>query len=123
VIQGIQSAVVDENGYVTFDIYHCSSYFVSSSLIEGAAGIVAEPEPEPTPTPTVEPTPEPTEMPTPTPAPEPNPETSEPVQTNGFPLVVLVAVGLGTALIGVLITMIVFRVGPFTKKRKRNSEY
>lgn len=36
VIEGKQSAAVDENGFVTFDIYHCSSYFVSDKIIEGA---------------------------------------------------------------------------------------
>ncbi len=39
VCEGVQLAVVDSNGYVTFDIYHCSSYFVSAETIEGAAGI------------------------------------------------------------------------------------
>lgn len=38
VCEGLQSATVDENGYVTFEIYHCSSYIVSASAIEGAAG-------------------------------------------------------------------------------------
>ena len=120
VIAGIQSAVVDENGFVTFDIYHCSSYFVASALVEGAAGIVTQAEPEPTPTP--EPTAEPTPDPTPTPEPEPNPLTAEP-QTNGFPLAVLISVGIGAALLAVLFTMIVFRVGLFTKKRTRHSEF
>jgi len=123
VIEGIQSAVVDEDGNVTFDIYHCSSYFVSSALIEGAAGIVTQAEPEPTLTP--EPTPEPTAEPTPepTPTPLPNPETGEPTQTNGFPLAVLIAVGIGMALIGVLITMIVCHAGPFKRKSSGRSEY
>ena len=120
VIAGIQSAVVDENGFVTFDIYHCSSYFVASALVEGAAGIVTQAEPEPTPTP--EPTAEPTPDPTPTPEPEPNPLTAEP-QTNGFPLAVLISVGIGAALLAVLFTMIVFRVGLFSKKRTRHSEF
>lgn len=39
VCEGVQSALVGEDGYVTFDIYHCSSYFVSDSVIEGAAGV------------------------------------------------------------------------------------
>ena len=120
VIAGIQSAVVDENGFVTFDIYHCSSYFVASALVEGAAGIVTQAEPEPTPTP--EPTAEPTPEPTPTPEPEPNPITVEP-QTNGFSPAVLISVGLGAALLAVLFTMIIFRVGLFRKKRTRHSEF
>lgn len=36
VIEGQASATVDENGFVTFDIYHCSSYFVSDTVIEGS---------------------------------------------------------------------------------------
>lgn len=36
IVEGKMSAVVDENGMVTFDIYHCSSYFVTSEVIEGA---------------------------------------------------------------------------------------
>jgi len=119
VIEGIQSAVVGEDGNVTFDIYHCSSYFVSPTLIEGAAGIVAQPEPEPTPTP------EPTVEPTPQPTPEPTEEPVELAMTQpaGFPLVVLIAVGVGMALIGVLVTMIVCHVGPFKKKETDSSEY
>ena len=118
VIAGIQSAVVDENGFVTFDIYHCSSYFVASALVEGAAGIVTQAEPEPTPTP------EPTAEPTPEPTPEPTEENLEPVtaQPSGFPFV-LIAVGIGAALLAVLFTMIVFRVGLFSKKRTRHSEF
>lgn len=38
VVEGMQTAVVDENGYVSFDIYHCSSYFVTKAAIEDAAG-------------------------------------------------------------------------------------
>lgn len=36
IVEGKMSAVVDENGMVTFDIYHCSSYFVTSEVLEGA---------------------------------------------------------------------------------------
>ena len=36
VIEGQASAVVDKDGYVTFSIYHCSSYFVSDAVIEGS---------------------------------------------------------------------------------------
>ncbi len=38
VIEGIQSAQVDANGFVSFDVYHCSSYFVSATAIQGATG-------------------------------------------------------------------------------------
>ena len=36
IIEAMQTAVVDEDGYVTFEIYHCSSYFVSDKIVEGA---------------------------------------------------------------------------------------
>ena len=36
VVEGVQSAVVDADGWITFDIYHCSSYFVSGEVLEGA---------------------------------------------------------------------------------------
>jgi hypothetical protein len=41
-IEGIQSAAVDENGYVTFGIYHCSSYVVAGGIIPGAVGSLGE---------------------------------------------------------------------------------
>lgn len=41
VVEGTQSAVVDENGFVTFRIYHCSSYFAADRILEGAYGIVS----------------------------------------------------------------------------------
>jgi hypothetical protein len=37
--EGIQSSSVNENGYVTFAVYHCSSYFVSAAPVEGAEGV------------------------------------------------------------------------------------
>lgn len=117
VIESIQSAVVDADGFVTFDIYHCSSYFVSSAIIEGASGVIVQPTPEPTPepSPTIAPTPEPTPVPTEEPI-----ESSAPVMAaaNGFPLIVLIAVGGGAALITVFITMLAFKVGPFRRKSR-----
>lgn len=117
VIESVQSAVVDADGYVSFDIYHCSDYFVSSSIIEGAAGVVVQPTPEPTPepSPTVAPTPEPTPVPTEAPA-----EPAKPVMApaSGFPLIVLIAVGGGAALIAMLFTMLAFKVGPFKRRRR-----
>ncbi len=40
-IEGKLSAVVDDDGYVEFTIFHCSSYFLSESIIEGALGGLA----------------------------------------------------------------------------------
>lgn len=36
VTEGVQQATVDADGMVTFDIYHCSSYIVTSDVIDGA---------------------------------------------------------------------------------------
>ena len=38
IIEGKMSSVVDADGYVTFKIYHCSSYFVADTIIDGAEG-------------------------------------------------------------------------------------
>ena len=38
ITEGKQTAVVDADGYVSFTIYHCSSYFVANSPVLGAAG-------------------------------------------------------------------------------------
>jgi len=43
IIEGMQSAVVDENGNVTFSFYHCSSYFVSSTIIQGSFNCFTQP--------------------------------------------------------------------------------
>jgi hypothetical protein len=49
VVEGIQTAVVDADGYVTFTIYHCSSYFVAGGVVEGAAGSLSAPAAGPQP--------------------------------------------------------------------------
>ena len=41
-IEGTQSASVDQDGFVTFGITHCSSYFVTAAVLHDAGGIVAE---------------------------------------------------------------------------------
>ncbi len=115
VTEGKQSAVVDASGYVTFDIYHCSSYFVSGALIEGAAGIVAAPEP------TSSLTPEPTPEPTPAPSEEPVKEVAADLIETGFSLPVLIAVGSGAALLAIIVTLAIVKAGPF-KKRSRHAE-
>ena len=38
VIEGVQTAVVDANGYITFTICHCSTYVFTSDIIQGAIG-------------------------------------------------------------------------------------
>lgn len=42
VMEGLQSAVVDDAGNVTFTIYHCSAYIVTAAPIEGAAGSLSD---------------------------------------------------------------------------------
>ena len=37
VIEAKQKVVVDAEGYITFQIYHCSSYVLTDEVIEGAA--------------------------------------------------------------------------------------
>ena len=36
IVEGKMKAVVDEDGMLTFEIYHCSSYFVTAEVLEGA---------------------------------------------------------------------------------------
>lgn len=38
VIEGIETSVVNADGFAAFDIYYCSGYIISGSIIEGAAG-------------------------------------------------------------------------------------
>lgn len=46
VLEGLQTAVVADDGSVSFDIYHCSSYIVSAGVIANAAGSLAGAEAE-----------------------------------------------------------------------------
>ncbi len=41
VIEGKQACVVDQDGYISFDIYHCSDYFISDKIVAGAVGSLA----------------------------------------------------------------------------------
>ena len=43
IIEYKHSATVDENGWVTFDIYHCSSYFVTDVPLDGMATAPSSP--------------------------------------------------------------------------------
>ncbi len=74
VIEAKQKVIVDSEGYITFQIYHCSSYVLTDEIIEGAVnnyGLSAVDasiaEAVQTPTPSPSPTPEPTDEPTPSP--------------------------------------------------------
>lgn len=113
VTEGKQQCVVDADGYVSVDIYHCSSYFVSGTLIEGAAGIIAQPEPSAT------------AEPTPTPAATPKATDNLSVsalgpveQWFGIPYAPLIAALVAMALLSMLLTMMITRSGLF-KRRTR----
>ncbi len=122
VVEGVQTCVVDAEGYISVDIYHCSSYIISKALIEGAAGIVVQPEPTPTPTPEPSPTATP---PAATTAAVDKPVQSEgltvsassPVeQWFGVPYAPLITALLGAALLAMLLTMLFTRSGLFKKR-------
>jgi|AGTN01.1.fsa_nt_gi hypothetical protein len=121
VIEGKQECVVDAEGYITLNIYHCSSYFISNTLIEGAAGILTQPEPSPSPTASPTATPSPTALP------------EKPVNQNdglavsasgpvaqwfGIPYAPLIAALAAAALLSMLLTMMFTRSGLF-KRRPR----
>ena len=124
VLEGKQIAVVDDEGFVSFTIYHCSSYVVTGGLIEGAAGAlnaenpekdqliaslearVGELEAELSAAQAA------ADVETPVVAEPP----AQPVQT-GLPIEVLVAAALGAALIAVFITMLACKAGPFKRGR------
>ncbi len=117
VIEGKAEAVVDENGIVTFVIYHCSSYFVTNEVLPDALHnfeqeVVAA-EPLATPEPTVEPTPEPTATP------EPVPDTQdESAQTPGVSIVALIIALIATALLSVTLTIFIGRA-TYNKKASK----
>ncbi len=119
VVEGKQQCIVDGEGYVTVEIYHCSSYFISNTLIEGAAGILTQPTPEPTATP--EPTPAPTVTPEAQPAQNDGLAVSalSPMeQWFGIPYAPLIVALVAAALIGMLLTMVFTRSGLFRRRPK-----
>jgi hypothetical protein len=120
VTEGVQQCVVDDEGYISVEIYHCSSYFMSNTLIEGAAGIVVQPEPEPTETA------QPTASPTPTPAAQNGDlaaSASGPAaQWFGVPYAPLIAALVAAALVSMLLTMLFTRSGLFKRRPKTAPE-
>ena len=121
VVEGKQQCVVDDEGYITVDIYHCSSYFVSNTLIEGAAGILTQPEPSATPEVTPEPAATPEALPD-KPATQTDGLTVSalgPVeQWFGIPYAPLIAALVAAALVSMLLTMMVTRSGLFRRRTK-----
>ncbi len=127
VVEAKQACVVDDEGYITVNIYHCSSYFISSALIDGAAGVVMQPEPVAEPEPTVEM--QPTEVPAATPQAEVN-DTAEvtndltvsalnPIeQWFGIPYAPLIAALAAAMLLAMLLTMLFTRSGLFRRRPK-----
>ena len=121
VVEGKQQCVVDDEGYITVDIYHCSSYFVSNTLIEGAAGILTQPEPVATPELTPAPTVTPVAVPD-KPATETDGLTVSalgPVeQWFGIPYAPLIAALIAAMLVSMLLTMMITRSGLFRRRPK-----
>jgi len=131
VVEAKQMCMVDEEGYITVNIYHCSSYFVSAALIEGAAGVLLQPEPEIEPEPTVELQP--------TDAPVVSAPQAEVSQTNeaddltvaalspveqwfGVPYAPLIAAMAAAMLLSMLLTMLFTRSGLFKRRPKAVAE-
>jgi hypothetical protein len=144
VIEGMQSAQVDANGFISFDIYHCSSYFVSANAIEGATGrdftadaanaqalSEAQAQIETLQTQLTEAQAENKELQTQLDSYKAQPSSSpELIAANasapagelfGIPYVSFIAAMLGVALITMLFTMMACRAGIF-KKKKRSRE-
>ncbi len=90
VLEGIQSAVVDADNYLTFEIYHCSDYFISDKIIPGAVHSFSAAAVTPT-----------------------NPTGS---QSAGVSILVLLLCIFGAALIGSLSTMFIGKTGFFKAK-------
>lgn len=123
VIEGKQQSVVDENGMVTFEIFHCSSYFVSNEIIEDAIGSFAPVEVAPAPSPEAEvekpevvATPEPTVEPEPTK--EPSEQTSTDAQTRGISMAGFVAALVAAVLVTMVLTMLFCKTGLFKKREE-----
>lgn len=105
VIEGVQTSVVDDDGYVTFGIYHFSGYFVTEEIIKEATGLIVVSTPTPVPA-----------------TPSPAPIAAKPEDTSGIGVGALIATVLGTVLLSVLATMLIFRVGVFTSKTISSAE-
>lgn len=152
VVQGMQSAVVGDDGYVSFDIYHCSSYFVAKSPVEGAMGAdfaidakysqqlaeakaaSAELESQLTEANAALAAAEAAQPESAEPGqPEANPNTADPAMLGasamapieklfGVPYGALIAGMLGVAMLSVLLTMVFCRAGIFKKREKPRTD-
>ena len=85
----MQSAVVDEDGYVSFEIYHCSSYFVSDTIVEDAMNNFTKDTPMEV--------------------------SNEPIAPNGIPVWILIICILCTAALSIAGTMYFSKTGFFKK--------
>jgi hypothetical protein len=125
VVEAKQACVVDADGYITVSIYHCSTYFIAGTLIEGAAGIIAQPVASPEPTVEIQPTQAPVVT--------PQAEVSKPAAINdgltvsasgpvvqwfGVPYAPLIVALVAAALLSMLLTMLFTRSGLFRRKPK-----
>ena len=129
VIEAKMKAVVDAEGYITFQIYHCSSYVLTDEVIEDAVGnygltavdasvleaAKAAETPTPTPAPTDEPTAVPTQAITPTAAPESADNNAD--ENAGVPHPIYILSLLGIALISSAVTAMVMQSRKSEKKK------
>lgn len=122
VVEALQEVVVDEEGYMTLIIYHCSSYVITDTKYDDAinsfgsgnedmASMLAAAKATEVPTPP--PTPEPTKAPVNTTIIEVKNETVTDV--SGVPLFIFIYCLIGIAALSSLITLLAT-----VKKRRRN---
>jgi hypothetical protein len=120
IIEAKMKVVVDAEGYITFQIYHCSSYVLTDEIIEDAVGnyglaavdasVLEAAQAAETPTPTPAPTDEPTASPTPAIPSTPTPQnTDEGSADAGVPHPIYILSLLGIALISSAITAMVMK--------------
>ncbi len=113
VAEGKATAVVGQDGFVSFAIYHCSSYFVSNAILEDSVNQLVEANAAPSEEvdtgneeESVVNVLQPTILPT-----------AEEDEILGLPIVSLVAIVLAAAMFSMVLTMLAFRVGVFKKKQ------
>jgi len=109
VIEGKAFATVNEEGYASFCIYHCSSYFISDTVIEGSVNSFISTDTEAT-------DPDPQENPGGAQSAEPVNAGVDPNDIPGSSVIALITVSFATAMLTLVLTMLIFRVGVFKKR-------
>jgi len=122
VLEGKQAAVVDEDGSVSFTIYHCSSYFVSREIVDQAMhNFTAADKSQADKAAALDTQPDSAQAQPPEGQGVSITEVSE--QTPGFPLPVLIACIAAAALLAMAATMFVTKTGIFSSKRKTTGRH